>query len=218
MKNEEIQEATASEPLTIEEEYNMQQSWRQDTDKLTFITCLPVARSEDGVLPRQLTVRDDDDDRMLGDINLFLRVDDGEEGGSENPEIIGEVELMIAEKVNHRKGFGRASILSFLRYIIDHEAEILEEFVKGDSFASEAMAKATNPSRKFACLSVKIGQANKGSLALFEGLGFRKLSTEANCFGEFELRRTDLSVKTLDEELEKSGVKGYVELPYERTE
>jgi hypothetical protein len=35
--------------------------------------------------------------------NLFLRIDDGEEGDSP-PQIVGEVELMIAEKVNQRLG------------------------------------------------------------------------------------------------------------------
>lgn len=32
-----LQEATASEPLTIEEEYNMQHKWAEDEDKCTFI-------------------------------------------------------------------------------------------------------------------------------------------------------------------------------------
>ncbi|OAP54904.1 hypothetical protein AYL99_10604 [Fonsecaea erecta] len=40
-KLQEIQEATASEPLTLEEEYAMQRSWRDDGDKLTFIVCRP---------------------------------------------------------------------------------------------------------------------------------------------------------------------------------
>ncbi|KAF7586810.1 hypothetical protein BBP40_008328, partial [Aspergillus hancockii] len=108
----EIQEATASEPLTLEEEYNMQQSWRQDPDKLTFIVCLPAADSDSQ--QGQLSKTADTPDRMIGDINLFLRVDNGEEGTSE-PQIIGEVELMIAEKKNQRKGLGKATLLTFLR-------------------------------------------------------------------------------------------------------
>lgn len=34
MKDPAIQEATASEPLTLDEEYEMQQSWAQDEDKV----------------------------------------------------------------------------------------------------------------------------------------------------------------------------------------
>lgn len=37
MQDPALQEATASEPLTIEEEYDMQQKWAQDEDKCTFI-------------------------------------------------------------------------------------------------------------------------------------------------------------------------------------
>lgn len=37
MKSPEIQKLTASEPLSLAEEYAMQRSWREDDDKLTFI-------------------------------------------------------------------------------------------------------------------------------------------------------------------------------------
>ena len=32
MKSPELQELTASEPLTLEEEYEMQKTWREDED------------------------------------------------------------------------------------------------------------------------------------------------------------------------------------------
>jgi hypothetical protein len=37
MKDSELLEATCSEPLTFEEELEMQRTWREDEDKLTFI-------------------------------------------------------------------------------------------------------------------------------------------------------------------------------------
>ncbi|KAL4890948.1 GNAT domain-containing protein [Aspergillus ambiguus] len=216
MKDEEIQEATASEPLSIEEEYTMQQSWRQDPDKLTFIVCLPTPSAQQAQgIPDPLSAEDDSPERMVGDINLFLRVDDGEEGDSD-PQIIGEIELMIAEKKNQRKGFGRAALLAFLRYIVDHEKDILTEFVNRDTMASELLSTRASAAWKFSCLSVKIGQANVRSLALFESVRFAKVADEPNYFGEFELRRTDLGREWIDEAHGRAGVNGYAVLSYGR--
>ena len=47
MQSKDILEATASEPLSIEQEYKMQESWREDDDKLTFIV-LSAQDIEDG--------------------------------------------------------------------------------------------------------------------------------------------------------------------------
>ena len=47
MQSKDILEATASEPLSIEQEYKMQESWRDDDDKLTFIV-LSAQDIEDG--------------------------------------------------------------------------------------------------------------------------------------------------------------------------
>ncbi|KAL4878444.1 GNAT domain-containing protein [Aspergillus karnatakaensis] len=217
MKDEEIQEATASEPLSIEEEYAMQQSWRNDADKLTFIICLPLSTTlndNHGDVAKGIKLDGESDSpaRMIGDINLFLRIDDGEEGTS-SPEIIGEIELMIAEKKDQRRGFGKAALLSFLRYVAGNEQEIVREFLKG-----EGDGKGKLKERKFDALSVKIGEKNERSLKLFGSVGFEKVGESPNYFGEWELRRTRFDVEGVEQEMEGAVVQEYREVVYEREE
>lgn len=42
MRSPALRAATASEPLSLPEEYAMQAAWRRDCDKLTFIVCMPL--------------------------------------------------------------------------------------------------------------------------------------------------------------------------------
>jgi RimJ/RimL family protein N-acetyltransferase len=183
----------------------MQLSWRTDADKLTFIVCRPLSTAsttEEEPSQHQLQAESDAPKSMIGDINLFLRIDDGEHGNSP-PKVIGEIELMIAEKNNQRRGYGRAALLMFMQYIVQYQGAILEEFVGAAS------------TLEFESLSVKIGEENLRSLALFESLDFKKIESEPNFFGEFELRR---SLGSIDGALGKAGVRAFVALPYERTE
>jgi DNA polymerase delta subunit 2 len=191
----------------------MQQSWRQDADKLTFIACLPLSSSS--ATEASLSVSEDDDapERMIGDTNLFLRFDDDDDDDdndtSEGGRVIGEIELMIAEKRNQGQGFGRGALLTFLWYIASHEGEILQEFVQ-----STAAAANSKKDRKMKCLSVKIGKDNARSLALFESLGFEKVSPEPNYFGEFELRRYGLDRDAVVKLADVYGLRYYREIGY----
>ena len=175
----------------------MQKSWRRDSDKLTFIICKPLKE------PRcqNVSQADDSPERMLGDINLFLSVSDEDE---DNATIVGEVELMIAEKSARRRGLGRASVIAFMKYVIEHEADIMKEF------QGEKQSDIVN----LGFLRVRVGQNNHQSLRLFEAVGFKRHSKEANVFGELELRTpTDLQ-GFLTRFLEAFRVGTYRELEY----
>ena len=169
MQDTSIQEATASEPLSLEEEYAMQLSWRHDSDKLTFIACLPQPQAANPALSGS----QDGPERMLGDVNLFLSYSEDDSSA-----VVGEIELMIAAKSLQGQGYGRATLLTFLKYIADHEVELLEEFER------EKMSAGVVGLRE---LRVKIGEGNSRSIGLFESVGFEALAEEANYFGERDL-------------------------------
>ncbi|KAM5125435.1 alpha/beta-tubulin-N-acetyltransferase 9 [Mantella aurantiaca] len=118
MKSEELQKLTASEPLTLDQEYDMQSSWREDNDKCTFI--ILDALSWDKGSP--------EDQCMAGDVNLFM-VD------PENPQL-AEIEVMIAEPACRGKGLGEESVRLMLSYAVSclgisvFQAKIGEENVR----------------------------------------------------------------------------------------
>ena len=204
MKDPAIQEATASEPLTLEQEYNMQESWRQHPDKLTFIVCLPMADSNDARNTVKAGVLDADKD-MIGDVNMFLTTGDDEEDGETR--VIGELELMIATKAHQNQGQGRGALLAFLRYIAEHEYDIVDEVL--------STGPHTCKSRRLSHVCAKIGEQNHRSIGLFESLGFVKTSTESSYFGEFELRRKSLSLEAIESLFEQYKIGNYSEMVYE---
>jgi RimJ/RimL family protein N-acetyltransferase len=182
MQDPDLQSATASEPLSVDEEYAMQRSWRTDRDKLTFIVCLPTSTTKG--LPALGAGDLDADDRMIGDINLFLFEDNEASPTTDSPEIssnvIGEIELMIARKDLHRQGYGRAALLTFMHYVLLNWNQIAAEY------SSKADDSASLPA--LAYLRVKIHQSNQRSIALFERVGFEMVGDAPNYFGEVELR------------------------------
>jgi RimJ/RimL family protein N-acetyltransferase len=187
---QEIQKATASEPLTLEEEHNMQQSWRLDHDKLTFIVChAPNMQGKDTPTETLKGRVHDAPDRMIGDVNLFLYEDDPDDDAEptstattaaprgQKP-VLGELEIMIASPAARGRGLAYATLLAFLGYISAHLALILEEYRGGSDEKSE---------RYLRYLRVKIDQHNVRSLGLFGKLGFQRVGA-VNYFGEVEMR------------------------------
>src|ERR1700712_3102252 len=103
----------------------MQRSWRTDKDKLTFIVCLP-GRLLDG-MTEVVAMKDDYPRVMVGDVNLFLFEDDATEDhehpGSTTRNVIGEVEIMIAQSSSRGKGVGYLVLSMFLQYVLDRQEE-----------------------------------------------------------------------------------------------
>lgn len=99
MQSKELQLLTASEPLTLQQEYDMQRSWREDQDKCTFIVLDREQWSTPGVEEEQC---------MMGDVNLFLT----EPGDSS----IAELEVMIAEPQFRGRGIGTEVATMMMSY------------------------------------------------------------------------------------------------------
>ncbi|XP_015076705.1 N-acetyltransferase 9-like protein [Solanum pennellii] len=99
-------QATGSEPLTLEQEYEMQLSWTQDPLKQTFI-----------VLDRELIVGnfihgEPHVEAMVGDVNIYMNdLDDPQ---------MAEVEIMIAELKSRGKGLGKESVLMMMTFAFDN--------------------------------------------------------------------------------------------------
>ncbi|XP_064651748.1 N-acetyltransferase 9-like protein isoform X2 [Lineus longissimus] len=101
MQSEELQELTASEPLSLEQEFRMQESWLDDEDKCTFV-----------ILDRNVYSQSNSDEiaSMIGDVNLFLN-------DIENRQT-AEVEIMVAELHARGQGMGKEALLLMMRYDI----------------------------------------------------------------------------------------------------
>lgn len=185
--NQEIQEATASEPLSLTEEYENQASWRASYDKLTFILCQPLANEAPSTAAAASVTAGEVDApaRMVGDINFFLHPsdsDDDDNAGSNSSGrvVVGEVDIMIAEATDRGKGLGQAAASAFLHWILARRGEILAEYCAGeeDSGAGRRV--------ELGMLMAKIKAGNAGSIALFRGLRFVQ-EGEVNYFGEVKM-------------------------------
>ncbi|KAJ8919815.1 hypothetical protein NQ315_006344 [Exocentrus adspersus] len=101
MQSEELQALTASEPLTLEEEYEMQKSWLMDENKCTFIV-LDKSKYE---------ATGSETESMIGDTNLFFANCDDK--------LCAEAEIMIAEMWARGRRCGWEAMLLMFMYGID---------------------------------------------------------------------------------------------------
>mmetsp|Transcript_475 Transcript_475/g.1055 ORF Transcript_475/g.1055 Transcript_475/m.1055 type:complete len:284 (+) Transcript_475:39-890(+) len=187
MQDSFLLEATASEPLTMDQEIEMQREWRDDETKCTFILLardLIPGGKKSGIPPppteKESEISDEKKsypelvqqtlDAMIGDVNLFLSEEELEESGDEESKqtaqltpahMQAELDLMIAAASHRHKNLGTELALMMMHY----------------------GAKYLQIRRFF----VKIKDTNHSSLKLFkEKLGFVQCAY-AECFGEYEL-------------------------------
>lgn len=101
MNDKSLQELTASEELSLKEEYEMQKSWQTDEDKLTFIAIsgnsIPTTINEELL-------------RMIGDINLFFIF---------SPDV-AEINIMVAELKYRRGGYGSEMLKLIINYAVNY--------------------------------------------------------------------------------------------------
>lgn len=138
-----------------------------------------VDRMLSPTLDKRETPKSDEDneiERMFGDVDLFI-LPVPEDDGSEV--VVGEVEIMVARYDLQGQGYGKALLKAFIWYIMRHHDTIMKEYALGQGIGGV-------PS--LAYLHAKIDKDNAASIALFEGVGFRKVSEEPDYFNCLELR------------------------------
>jgi RimJ/RimL family protein N-acetyltransferase len=126
LQSEEMLELTASEPLSIEEEYDMQKKWETENDKSIFL-----------IMAKDFDKNIDDVAKggIIGDVNLFYQADD-EDGD------VAEIDIMIAEKECQRKGYGLEAVALMLKYGIEyHKVNVFKSIISVDNIPSKSLFK-----------------------------------------------------------------------------
>ncbi len=190
MKSPFLLEMTGSEPLSYEEEVKMQQSWRDDEDKCTFIL-LSREMCEPYLTPRSTTDEDvvgekksellETDfiintlDAMVGDVNLFLSEEEKDADDEVSDESTGEF---------CESSFGKGDSDSPVRKQAELDLMVAEEKFRGQGIGKEAACMMMIYGvekigiRKF---TVKIKEENTASRHLFEKVRLRDDNTYISC-------------------------------------
>jgi RimJ/RimL family protein N-acetyltransferase len=185
MKNVQLQILTASEELSLEKEFEMQKTWLEDQDKLTFIIHeggidIPTTTTNDTELRdiTNLKTLEKLFGKMIGDINLFfstnpIDIDSNPTDTDRVPdeELYAELDVMIAEIDARKKGLGTLACKIMMDYAVKH--------LKVSKFI------------------VKIGIDNTASMNMFLKLGFQFIS-RSEIFREDTLYLRSCSLSPVD--------------------
>ncbi|PPQ90712.1 hypothetical protein CVT25_005020 [Psilocybe cyanescens] len=192
MLDEELRALTASEPLSLKEEYEMQEKWQLDEDKLTFIILSRQSSEGTTELPETPGALSPEDERlvalpMVGDVNIFLHgtppaSNESPSYPDDDDEFHAEIEIMIAEPSFRRKGLAIEALQLMLGYATGNP----EAFsLSGRSSPIQYSPLNILPSS----LITKISDTNTPSIKLFERLGFQ-ITKQVEVFQEVEMKFT----------------------------
>jgi len=191
MRDPDLLEATGSEPLTYDEEVEMQQSWLNDKTKCTFIVhaieaCQHTIKKFETASEMESSSEnnflvEDNLDAMIGDVNLFLSEmeDSYESDRNENSEI-REVKTEVTAQ-----GMGSS------KKMVEAEVDIM---IARREFRGKGLGRAATCAmllygatklgiHRFFC---KINEDNTDSIRLFKAIGFVECDYAA-CFKQVEL-------------------------------
>ncbi|XBH57667.1 GCN5-related N-acetyltransferase 9 [Aegilops tauschii subsp. strangulata] len=105
MQDPALLEATASEPLSLAQEFEVHRSWTLDPLKHTFIVLDKELIEGDFVVGNPHT------EAMIGDVNIYMNDPDDLE--------LAEIEIMIAEQKSRGKGLGQEVTLMMMSFAVE---------------------------------------------------------------------------------------------------
>jgi len=227
MQDSELQTLTASERLSLEEEYVMQRSWREDGDKCTFIVLDrktfedSSAKTPDG---REI-------EAMIGDVNLFFIEEEEEEERAEETEtdcrlnnrcdsasttVVANSGTSVASSTDVSSVNPSSAVPSITAEV---ELMIAEKSFRGHGRGKEAVSLLIHyglTHLKVDRFLAKIGSANDISLNLFEKLGFKrakfnKVFDEVTLKADVMKSKGERLVKANEMEIEQKNFQSVIE-------
>ncbi|KAJ1298395.1 hypothetical protein BS78_01G449500 [Paspalum vaginatum] len=105
MQDPALLDATASEPLSLAQEFDVHRSWTLDPLKHTFIV-LDKELIDGGFVPGNPHT-----EAMVGDVNIYMNDPDDMQ--------LPEIEIMIAEHKSRGKGIGQEALLLMMAFAVE---------------------------------------------------------------------------------------------------
>ncbi|EER95344.1 hypothetical protein BDA96_01G502800 [Sorghum bicolor] len=105
MQDPALLEATASEPLSLSQEFEVHRSWTLDPLKHTFILL------DKELIEGEFVPGNPHTEAMVGDVNIYMNDSDDMQ--------IAEIEIMIAEHKSRGKGIGQEAILLMMAFAVE---------------------------------------------------------------------------------------------------